>query len=183
MSDLAVYPGTFDPLTLGHLDLIRRSRRVFDRLIVAVAGVSLKPTGMFPLPVRMRLVRESLDEAGLHDVQIAPLDTLLVDFCRTHGVRTVVRGLRAYSDFEYEFQMALTNRKLEPQIETLFLMPSEEHSYVTASTVREIVRYGGDVAQFVPPAVHRYLMQMPADQSNTCLDKGGPRGNAGAFDR
>lgn len=181
MSKLAVYPGTFDPLTLGHLDLIRRSRRIFNRLIVAVAGVSPKPTRMFPIEVRLQLVRDTLDEAGLTDVEIKPLDGLLVDFCRQHNIQTVVRGLRAYSDFEYEFQMALTNRKLNPDVETIFLMPNEEHSYVTASTVREIVRYGGDVAQFVPNAVNRYILDTLA-RNPACL-QGDADGNNGAFDR
>ena len=153
----AVYPGTFDPLTMGHLDLIRRSTRQFDRVIVAVAGVSMKATSMFDIGERMQMVRECIDEEGIENVTIDCLDRMLVDYCRKHDVRVVVRGLRVYSDFEYEFQMALTNRKMAPEIETLFMMPSENLAYVSSSTVREIARYGGDLSGMVTPAVLRNL--------------------------
>jgi len=182
-SDCAVYPGTFDPLTMGHFDLIERSQVVFGRLVVAVAGVSLKPTGMFGIEARLAMVREALDEAGLGCVEVEPLDCLLADFCRRRGIGVVVRGLRAYSDFEYEFQMALTNRKLAPEVETLFLMPNEEHSYVTASTVREIARYGGDTSMFVPPCVQRHLLAYMRDHPEKQIRTGGGVGNTGAFDR
>lgn len=161
MKTHAVYPGTFDPLTLGHLDLIRRSAGIFDRLTVAVAATSVKKGAMFDVDERMEMIREGCESIGVSNVDVMPLATLLVDFC--HGfspVPVVVRGLRVYSDFEYEFQMALTNRKLAPDIETLFMMPHEEYSYVTASMVREIALYGGDLSQFVPatvvPHVRRY---------------------------
>ena len=154
MKKIAVYPGTFDPLTLGHFDLIERSVRIFDRVIVAVAATSAKKGAMFDLDVRMEMIRDACRDAGIGNVSVEPLDCLLVDFCRRHDpLPVVVRGLRVYSDFEYEFQMALTNRKLAPEIDTLFLMPQEEHSYVTASMVRELAHYGHDASQFVPPVV------------------------------
>lgn len=154
MSQEAVYPGTFDPLTLGHFDLIERTAKIFGRLTIAVAASSAKNGALFGLDERMEMIREACAEAGIGNVSVEPLDCLLVDFCRRRTPRpVVVRGLRVYSDFEYEFQMALTNRKLAPEIETIFMMPQEEHSYVTASMVRELVRYGQDAAQFVPAAV------------------------------
>ena len=150
---IAVYPGTFDPMTKGHFDLITRSARLYDRLVVAVAATSSKEGSMFPAEERLAMIREDVSRAGLANVEVKVLDTLLVDFCRREGARVVIRGVRVYSDFEYEFQMALTNRRLAPEIETLFMMPSENLAYVTASTVREIVRYGGDVSSMVTPAV------------------------------
>ena len=153
MKRTAVYPGTFDPMTLGHFDLVKRAAALYDRLVVAVAATSPKQGAMFDCAARMAMIREDVEKAGLTNVSVEKLDTLLVDFCRARGVKTVIRGVRVYSDFEYEFQMALTNRKMAPEIETLFMMPSENLAYVTASTVREIVRYGGDVSSMVTPAV------------------------------
>ena len=153
MERTAVYPGTFDPMTLGHFDLVKRAAALYDRLIVAVAATSMKQGAMFDCVARMAMIREDVEAAGLGNVSVEKLDTLLVEFCRRRDVRTVIRGVRVYSDFEYEFQMALTNRKMAPEIETLFMMPSENLAYVTASTVREIVRYGGDVSSMVSPAV------------------------------
>jgi len=183
MYRIAVYPGTFDPLTLGHFDLIVRSSALFDKVIVVVAGVSIKATGMFCLEDRMKMIRDSIEEAGLKNVEVDRLDCLLVEYCRQRKIGVVVRGLRVYSDFEYEFQMALTNRKLAPEIETLFMMPNENYSYVTASTIREIARYGGDTSSFVPESVQghveHYLKIHPEHQ----LRSGGAVGNTGAFDR
>lgn len=158
MKKTAVYPGTFDPVTLGHLDLMLRSSRIFDSVVVAVAATSVKKGAMFSLEERSQMIREVCAAAGLENVSVLPLDCLLVDFCRRMpSLPVVVRGLRVYSDFEYEFQMALTNRKLAPEIETLFMMPQEEHSYVTASLVREMARYGRNAGEFVPPAVVPYI--------------------------
>ena len=157
MEHIAVYPGTFDPMTLGHFDLIKRAAALYDRLIVAVAATSVKQGAMFDCDARMAMIREDVEKAGLANVSVEKLDTLLVDFCRKRGVNIVIRGVRVYSDFEYEFQMALTNRKMAPEIETLFMMPSENLAYVTASTVREIARYGGDTSALVTPAVQRHL--------------------------
>ena len=154
---IAVYPGTFDPMTLGHFDLIRRAAALYPRLVVAVAATSVKSGAMFEADVRMAMIREDVKKAGLKNVSVAKLDTLLVDFCRASKARVVIRGVRVYSDFEYEFQMALTNRKMAPEIETLFMMPSESLAYVSSSTVREIARYGGDLSGMVTPAVMKHL--------------------------
>ena len=153
----AVYPGTFDPMTLGHFDLIKRSAELYDRLIVAVAKTSVKNGARFSAEERIAMIVEDCAKAGLANVEVKLLDTLLVDFCRRERSRVVIRGVRVYSDFEYEFQMALTNRRMAPEIETLFMMPSENYAYVTASMVREISSYGGDTSTFVTPAVRKRL--------------------------
>lgn len=183
MHRTAVYPGTFDPLTLGHFDLLRRSAALFDRVIMVVAGVSHKAGGMFDLKARMAMIRESVEEAGMRNVEVDSLDCLLVDYCRRKKVGVIVRGLRVYSDFEYEFQMALTNRKLAPAIETLFMMPNESYSYVTASTVREISRYGGDTSAFVPNPVQKHIESYVRGHAAHDLKAGGAVANTGAFDR
>ena len=154
---IAVYPGTFDPMTKGHFDLIVRGAKLYDKLIVAVAATSTKEKAMFSGPERLEMIREDAKKAGLDNVEVKVLDTLLVDFCRREGARVVLRGVRVYSDFEYEFQMALINRRMAPEIETLFMMPSENLAYVTASTVREIASYGGDTAPFVTDVVQNNL--------------------------
>ena len=154
-SSTIVYPGTFDPLTLGHLDLLERASGVFDRVVLAVAGTSAKLGAMFPCEERIEMAREVVRD--LPNVVVERMDGMLVDFCHERGARVVLRGLRAYSDFEYEFQMALTNRKLAPEIETFFLMPREDHSYVSSSIVREIASYAGDTSRFVPPEVQRHI--------------------------
>ena len=152
---LIVYPGTFDPITLGHLDLVQRAAGLFDQVVLAVAAQSGKPGALFTAEERIEMAREVV--ADLPNVSVERMDGMLVDFCRAHGARVLLRGIRVYSDFEYEFQMALTNRKLAPEIETLFMMPSENLAYVTASTVREIAAYGGDTAPFVTAAVQKHL--------------------------
>lgn len=153
----AVYPGTFDPMTLGHFDLISRAAKLYDDLIVAVAATSKKQGALFNAEDRIEMIREDVALAGLENVKVMSLDGLLVDFCRKEKVSVVIRGVRVYSDFEYEFQMALTNRRMAPEIETLFMMPSENLAYVTASTVREIAAFGGDTAPFVTAAVQKRL--------------------------
>ena len=153
----AVYPGTFDPMTLGHFDLIQRAAKLYDRLVVAVAATSKKQGALFDARTRMAMIREDVRRAGLANVEVKLLDCLLVDFCRREKVKVVIRGVRVYSDFEYEFQMALTNRRMAPEIETMFMMPRESLAYVTASTVREIASYGGDTAPFVTEAVQKRL--------------------------
>ncbi len=157
---IAVYPGTFDPMTMGHFDLIRRAAALYSRLVVAVAATSTKSGAMFDADARMAMIRRDVRDAGLRNVVVAKLDTLLVDFCRARKARVVIRGVRVYSDFEYEFQMALTNRKMAPEIETLFMMPSENLAYVSSSTVREIARYGGDLNGMVTPAVLEHIQGM-----------------------
>ena len=154
-SGLIVYPGSFDPLTLGHLDLVERASGIFGRVVLAVAAGQWKPGALFSCAERVEMARESTRALG--NVEVRVMEGMLVDFCRSIGARVVLRGLRAYSDFEYEFQMALTNRRLAPEIETLFMMPSENLAYVTASTVREIARYSGDTAPFVTDAVQARL--------------------------
>ena len=153
----AVYPGTFDPMTLGHFDLIKRASKLYDKLVVAVAAISKKQGALFDAEERLSMIREDVKKAGIRNVEVKLLDTLLVDFCRREMARVVIRGVRVYSDFEYEFQMALTNRRMAPEIETLFMMPSENLAYVTASTVREIASYHGDTAPFVTSAVQKRL--------------------------
>ena len=154
---VAVYPGTFDPMTKGHFDLICRSARLVDRLIVAVAATSVKERAMFSCAERQEMIREEVKRAGLTNVEVKTLDTLLVDFCRRESAQLVIRGVRVYSDFEYEFQMALTNRRMASEIETLFMIPSEELAYVTASVVRHLASYGGDTSPFVTESVQRRL--------------------------
>lgn len=152
----AIYAGTFDPITLGHLDVVQRAAKVVDKLILAVA-VSSRKQPLFTLEERMDLARASVKDIG--NVEVDSFDGLLVDYARSRGVRLLIRGLRAFSDFEFEFQMALTNRKLAPDIETLFLMPNEDYSYISSSTIREVAHYGGRVADFVPPPVREALAQ------------------------
>jgi pantetheine-phosphate adenylyltransferase len=152
---MAIYAGTFDPITLGHLDLIERAARIFDKLIVAVAKTSRKPAVLFTPEERAALVREVVKK--FPNVEVDSFDGLLVDYAHSKGVNIVVRGLRAFSDFEFEFQMALTNRKLAPDIETIFLMPNEDYSYVSSSTVREVAQFGGDTSSFVAPPVEKAL--------------------------
>ena len=151
-------------MTLGHFDLIKRAAGLYDRLVVAVASTSVKNGALFDAGQRMAMISEDVAQAGLGNVEVALLDTLLVDFCRARAVRTVIRGVRVYSDFEYEFQMALTNRRMAPEIETLFMMPSENLAYVTASTVREIARWGGDTSPFVTPAVQARLQALAREK-------------------
>lgn len=154
MRHSAIYPGSFDPLTLGHLDLIERASRIFDHVIVAV-GVNSRKRTVFSADERIAMVKASVK--GLKNVQVDAFDGLLVDYARAKGVHVILRGLRAFSDFEYEFQMALANRKLAAEIEMIFLMPKETFSYISSSTVREIAERGGDVSPFVPPAVKRVI--------------------------
>ena len=157
MKTKAVYPGTFDPMTLGHFDLIKRASKLYDKLIVAVAATSKKQGALFDAEERLAMIREDVKKAGIRNVEVKLLDTLLVAFCRREKAHVVIRGVRVYSDFEYEFQMALTNRRMAPEIETLFMMPSENLAYVTASTVREIASNNGDTAPFVTSAVQKRL--------------------------
>ena len=150
----AIYPGSFDPGTNGHLDVIERARKLFDEVVVAVAHNDQKQP-LFTLEERLGFLREMT--APLAGVKVAPLDGLLVEFAVQQKAHAVVRGLRAVSDFEFEFQMALMNRKLEPQVETIFLMPKEEYTYLSSRIVKEIARLGGDVGKFVPARVARAL--------------------------
>ena len=152
---IIVYPGTFDPLTLGHLDLLQRAAGLFDSVILGVAAGTGKATAMFSCEERIAIAQEVI--ADCPNVTVRRMDGMLIDFVRQVGAQVILRGLRVYSDFEYEFQMALTNRKLAPEIETLFMMPKEDLSYISSSTVREVARYAGDTSRFVPATVQRYI--------------------------
>ena len=149
-----IYPGTFDPFTNGHLDVLQRAARLFDRVTVGVAVRSTKDP-LFPPEQRVDLIRASLD--GLPNVQAVSFDGLLVEFARQQQAQAIIRGLRALSDFEFEFNMALMNRHLNPQVETIFVMPNEAYSYTSSSLVKQIARLGGDVSKFVPPQVAQAL--------------------------
>ena len=150
----AVYPGTFDPLTRGHEDLVRRAAKLYDSVILGVADSRAKRT-FFTLHERVAMAREVLGE--ISNVQVAGFGGLLIDFVREHDARVVLRGLRAVSDFEYEFQLAGMNRSLYPDFETMFLTPSEQHMFISATLVREIAQLGGDVSKFVHPLVRAKL--------------------------
>jgi len=150
----AVCPGTFDPITNGHLDIIRRARRLFDRVIVAVLNNEEK-SPLFSLSERMDLARESLKD--MPEVEVDCFNGLLVDYARRRGAEAIVRGLRAISDFEYEMQMAMMNRRLDEGVETVFLMPSETYSFLSSHLVREVARLGGSLQGLVPPVVTRAL--------------------------
>jgi pantetheine-phosphate adenylyltransferase len=152
----AVYPGTFDPLTRGHEDLVKRAASLFDSLILGVADSRAKRT-FFTLEERVAMAREVL--GGMKNVQVVGFSGLLIDFIRQNGARVVLRGLRAVSDFEYEFQLAGMNRSLYPDFETMFLTPSEQHMFISATLVREIAALGGDVAKFVDPRVAARLKE------------------------
>ena len=150
MNITAVYPGSFDPITNGHSDLIQRAARVFDRVIVAVA-VSAAKRPQFSVEQRVALARTVL--ADIANAEVCGFDGLLVDFVVQHGAQVILRGLRAVSDFEYEFQLASMNRRLAPKVETLFLTPAEQYGFISSSLVREIAALGGDVSEFVHEAV------------------------------
>jgi pantetheine-phosphate adenylyltransferase len=150
----AIYPGSFDPLTNGHLDVIARGYRVFERLIVAVV-VNPRKTALFTPQERVDLIREAV--RGFPGVEVEHFSGLLVDYAQAKGVRAILRGLRMVSDFEYEFQMANMNRKLAPDIETCFMMTGEGHFYVSSQTIREVASLGGSVTGLVPPNVERAL--------------------------
>jgi pantetheine-phosphate adenylyltransferase len=146
----AIYPGSFDPVTNGHLDIIERARKLFDEIVVAVANNDEKQP-FFTLEERLDLLRTTVGK--IDNVRIAQLDGLLVEFAVAEKAAAVIRGLRAVSDFEFEFQMALMNRKLETAVETIFLMPTEEYTYLSSRIIKEIARLGGNVSGFVPASV------------------------------
>lgn len=147
MTKRAIYPGTFDPITFGHIDVARRAGHIYDEVVVAVAAASTK-TPLFTLDKRAKLARQAL--VDFPNIRVMPFDGLLVDFAREIGANSIVRGLRAVSDFESEIQMAAVNRRLAPEIETVFLSPTEELGFVSSSIVRELARLGGNVSSFVP---------------------------------
>ena len=158
MSDprLAIYPASFDPITNGHLDLVQRGARLFDEVILGVAS-NVEKTGLFSLEERIEMIQEVV--APIPNVRVDVIENLLVDYVRSQNARVVIRGLRALSDFEYEFEMALMNAHMFPDLETVFLMTSERWFYVSSSRLREIVRFGADVSEFVPEIVARRLKE------------------------
>ncbi|HEY0263535.1 MAG TPA: pantetheine-phosphate adenylyltransferase [Granulicella sp.] len=147
----AIYPGTFDPLTNGHLDLIARGAKIVDELVVAILRNSEKGDPLFTAEERREMIFAETRCFG--NVSVATFDGLLVDFCRQEGATAVLRGIRAISDYEYEFQMAMMNRKLNPEIETLFMMPAEKYTYVSSRLIKGVFQIGGDVSSLVPPLV------------------------------
>lgn len=153
---IGIYPGTFDPITHGHTDLVRRSLRIFEKVIVAIAPNSPKHP-MFSLAERIEMV--TLVTKDIPHVDVATFDGLLVEYVRRTGAHAVIRGLRAISDFEHEFQMALVNRKLSEAVETVFLMPSEEYSYLSSTIIKDVARNGGTLTEFVHPEVARRLQE------------------------
>ncbi len=155
METKVIYPGTFDPLTVGHLDLIHRSIKIFDQLTVAVAA-DMPKTPLFSLDERVEMVK--LATQGLPKVKVDAFSGLLVDYLRRSQAHVVLRGLRVLSDFEYEFQLAQMNRKLDPEFEIVYMLPDERYTSISASLVKEIASLGGDVSEFVPEAIHRRLL-------------------------
>ena len=157
----AIYPGTFDPLTNGHLDLIARGAKIVDHLIVAILKNSDKAPPLFTVEERQEMITEATGSFG--NVSVDVFNGLLVDFARDRGAKAVLRGIRAVSDYEYEFQMAMMNRKLDPELETLFMMPAEKYTYVSSRLIKGVFHLGGDVSALVPPlVVERLRSKVPA---------------------
>ena len=156
MSVIAIYPGTFDPITNGHLDLVARASRLFQKVIVAIA-VNAGKSPLFSLQERVELAKEAV--SGHANVTVIGFDNLLVDCAREQGARVILRGLRAVSDFEYEFQMAVMNRNLAPELETLFLTPPEQYTFISSSVIKAIAELNGDISTFVPDCVHQELIK------------------------
>lgn len=164
MSDhIAVFPGSFDPLTNGHLDIIERGRYIFDRVIVSVL-VNRDKSPLFTVDERVSMIREVFADA--RDVEIDTFDGLLVDYAQRKGAHAIIRGLRAVSDFEYEFQMALMNRRLNPHLETVFLMPAEQYTYTSSRLIKEVFMLGGAITGLVHPVVEERLRQKQAGLRN-----------------
>ena len=153
---VAIYPGSFDPLTNGHVDIIRRGAHLFDRIIIAVL-INLEKAPLFTVPERVEIAREIF--AGNTNVEVDTFDGLLVEYARSRGAGVIVKGLRAVSDFEFEMQMALMNRKLRPDVETVFMMPTQPYTYVSSRLVKEVVALGGSVHGLVPESVEKRLRE------------------------
>lgn len=153
---VAIYPGSFDPLTNGHLDLIARGSRLFDRLIIAILKNTQKES-LFPVEERVRMIRETTSH--FNNVEVDSFEGLLIDYAARRGANAILRGIRAISDYETELQMALLNRRMRPETETIFLMSGEEFSFISSRIIKEIIRLGGDVSSFVPEAVAMHLRE------------------------
>ncbi|MFW5450073.1 MAG: pantetheine-phosphate adenylyltransferase [Methylophagaceae bacterium] len=163
MTTTVIYPGTFDPITNGHIDLVARASKIFDRVIVAIA-INPNKAPSFSLEERMNLATQTLSDIA--NVEICGFEGLLVDIAKQKQANIILRGLRAVSDFEHEFQLASMNRKMEPDVETMFLTPAEQYSYISSSLVREIASLGGDVSEFVAPCVASALKRKLVGNSN-----------------
>ncbi|HIE43631.1 MAG TPA: pantetheine-phosphate adenylyltransferase [Candidatus Omnitrophica bacterium] len=166
MEKRIIYPGTFDPVTLGHLDLMKRAAKIFDKLTIAVAK-NLQKKHLFSLDERLHILREAT--RGMENVEIDHFDGLLVEYARRKKSHIILRGIRAISDFEYEFQMALSNRKLAPEIETIFMMPSENYSYLSSKIIKEVASLGADLSGFVPAFVEKRLKEKLASKKKVDL--------------
>ena len=153
---IAIYPGTFDPVTNGHIDIIQRAVKLFDKLVVAVA-LNPRKNPMFPIAQRVDFIQQGLN--GLKNIEVLPFDNLLIDFAQSKKASVIIKGLRAVSDFEYELQMGLMNRNLDEKMETLFMIPSQEFSFLSSNFVKEIARHGGDVHKLVPRNVAKGLIR------------------------
>ena len=153
----AIYPGTFDPLTNGHLDLIERGSRIVDQLVVAILRNADKGSPLFSIDERIEMISDAIAQSGFNNVSVTTFDGLLVDFARSQGAKAVLRGIRAITDYEYEFPMAMMNRKLDPSLETLFMMPTEQYTYVSSRLIKGVFNLGGDVSALVPPLVMQRL--------------------------
>ena len=154
-SNIAIYPGSFDPVTNGHIDLINRSSKLFSKLIVAVSNVSVNKKYVFNSKERMELINKNINH--LNNVEVTVFDNLLIDYANKCNANIIIRGLRALSDFEYEFQMSLMNRKLDSNIDTVFLMPDEKYTYISSSIVKEVLSLGGNINDYVPASVLKAL--------------------------
>ena len=156
MKTIAIYPGSFDPITNGHVDLIHRACKLFDKVIIAITQNTNKDS-FLSINQRVKAVESAIEP--LTNTRVLSFDSLLVDFAREHNAQIIIRGLRAVSDFDYEFQLSGMNKRLNPAIETLFMTPSEEFANISSSLVREILSLGGDISQFVPESVHMILLR------------------------
>ncbi len=154
---VAIYPGSFDPVTIGHLDIISRGSKMFSRVIVVVMSNVHKNSGSFTIDERVEMIKKSV--RGLENVEVDHYEGLLADYAKQKNANVIVKGLRAVTDFEYEFQMALTNKKLNPDVETIFLTTSAENMYLSSSMVKQIASMGGDISDFVPPAIHKDIIK------------------------
>jgi pantetheine-phosphate adenylyltransferase len=170
MQTKAIYPGTFDPLTNGHLDLIARASGFVDELVVAILRNSDKGVPLFTVAERVEMISEAVAGNGFSNVSVTTFDGLLVDFARAQGASAVLRGIRAISDYEYEFQMAMMNRKLDPKLETLFMMPAEKYTYVSSRLIKGVFKLGGDVTELVPPLVMERMRAKGTAQIKTTAD-------------
>ena len=154
---IAICPGSFDPITMGHLDIISRTSKMFGKVIVVVMSNLNKKSGSFSIDERVEMIRKSVE--GLPNVEVDHYEGLLSDYAAKKNASTIVKGLRAVTDFEYEFQMALTNKKLNPNVETIFLTTSVDNLYLSSSMVKQIASMGGDISDFVPPAIHSDIIK------------------------